>query len=77
VSWGTTREGISRNEHLPALAPELVRLNPEVLVTHAAPGIQAAQQATSTIPIIMGISGDPVRLGFVKSLAKPGGNTTA
>jgi putative ABC transport system substrate-binding protein len=65
-----------RNERLPALATELVRLNPDVLVTHATPGIRAAQQATSTIPIIMGTSADPVRLGFVKSLARPGGNTT-
>ena len=47
-----------------------------MLVTHATPGIRAAQQATSTIPIIMGTSADPVRLGFVKSLARPGGNTT-
>jgi putative tryptophan/tyrosine transport system substrate-binding protein len=65
-----------RDERLPALAAELVRLNPDVLVTHAIPGIRAAQQATSTIPIVMGTSSDPVRLGLVKSLAKPGGNTT-
>jgi ABC-type uncharacterized transport system substrate-binding protein len=45
-------------------------------VTRAIPGIRAAQQATSAIPIIMGTSSDPVRLGLVKSLAKPGGNTT-
>jgi putative ABC transport system substrate-binding protein len=65
-----------RDERLPALAAELVRLNPAVLVTHATPGIQAAQQATTTIPIVMGVSADPVRLGLVKSLARPGGNTT-
>ena len=65
-----------RRERLPALAAELVRLQPDVLVTHAAPGIRAARQSTSTIPIVMGASGDPVRLGFVKSLARPGGNTT-
>ena len=64
------------DERLPALASELVRLNPDVLVTHATPGIRAAQQATTTIPIVMGISADPVRLGFVKSLARPGGNIT-
>jgi putative tryptophan/tyrosine transport system substrate-binding protein len=63
-------------ERLPALAAELVRLNPDVLVTHATPSIRAAQQATSTIPIVMGTSADPVRLGLVKSLARPGGNTT-
>jgi putative ABC transport system substrate-binding protein len=65
-----------RTERLPALAAELVRGNPDVLVTHATPGIQAAQQATTTIPIVMGVSSDPVRLGFVKSFARPGGNTT-
>ena len=63
-------------ERAPPLAEELVRLKPDVLVTHATPGIRAARQATSTIPIVMGVSSDPVRLGFVKSLARPGGNTT-
>ncbi len=66
----------NRYERLPGLAVELVRLRPDVLVTHAAAGIRAAQQATSTIPIVMGVSADPVRQGFVKSLARPGGNTT-
>ena len=65
-----------RNDRLPALAAELARLNPDVLVTHTFPGTRAAQKATSTIPIVMGTSSDPVRLGLVKSLAKPGGNTT-
>jgi putative ABC transport system substrate-binding protein len=68
--WGEDRE-----ERLVELAIELVRLRPDVLVTHAT-GIAAAQRATSTIPIVMGASADPVGLGFVKSLAKPGGNTT-
>jgi ABC-type uncharacterized transport system substrate-binding protein len=65
-----------RYERLPALAAELVRLQPDVLVTHADSGIRAAQQATSTIPIVMGVSADPVRQGLVKGLARPGGNTT-
>src|SRR5262245_49946208 len=65
-----------RYERLPALATDLVRLSPDVLVTHATPGIRAAQQATTSIPIVMGVSSDPVRLGFVESLARPGGNTT-
>jgi len=64
------------NQRLPQLAADLVQWKPDVLVTHATPGIRAAQQATFTIPIIMGTSADPVRLGFVKSLARPGGNTT-
>jgi putative ABC transport system substrate-binding protein len=66
----------NRYERLPALAVDLVRLHPDVLVTHAAHGTRAAQQATSTIPIVMGVSADPVQQGFVKSLARPGGNTT-
>lgn len=65
-----------RDERLPALAAELVHLNPDVLVTHSVLGTRAAQQATTTIPIVMGIISDPVRLGVVKSLAQPGGNTT-
>ena len=64
-----------RAERLPGLAEELVRLNPDVLVTHAG-GVVVAQQATKTIPIVMGVSADPVRMGVVGSLAKPGGNTT-
>jgi putative ABC transport system substrate-binding protein len=64
-----------REERLPDLARQLVRLNPDVLVSHAI-GVSAAQQATSTIPIVMGVSADPVGFGLVKSLAKPGGNTT-
>jgi putative ABC transport system substrate-binding protein len=63
-------------ERLPPLAAELVRLKPDILVTHSTPGIRAVQQATTTIPIVFGVSGDPVGLGFVKSLARPGGNTT-
>jgi len=54
-----------RVERLPGLAAELVRLNPAVLVTHAG-GVGAAQQATTTIPIVMGVSADPVRQGFGK-----------
>jgi putative ABC transport system substrate-binding protein len=64
-----------REERLPELAAQLVRLNPDVLVTHAI-GVGAAQKATSTIPIVMGVSGDPVGLGLIKSLANPGGNAT-
>ena len=65
----------AHEERLPALAAQLVRLSPDVLVTHAT-GVRAAQQATSTVPIVMGASADPVGQGLVKSLARPGGNTT-
>jgi len=64
-----------RDERLAELAAQLVRLNPNVIVSHAT-GVRAAQQATSTIPIVMGVSADPVAMGLIKSLARPGGNTT-
>jgi putative ABC transport system substrate-binding protein len=61
---------------LPALAAELVRLPVDVLVTRGPLATHAAQQATSTIPIVMSATPDPVRLGFVASLARPVGNIT-
>ncbi len=61
-------------DRLPELAAELVRLNVDVLVTHAAPGTMAAKQATTAIPIVMAISGDAVATGLVSSIARPGGN---
>jgi putative ABC transport system substrate-binding protein len=64
-----------REERLAELAAQLVRLHPDVLVTHAN-AVRVAQQATSTIPIVMGVSADPVGMGLIKSLARPGGNTT-
>jgi putative ABC transport system substrate-binding protein len=63
-------------ERLPGLAAELVRLNVDVIVTYAPPAIQAAKEATATIPIVMGGVIDPVATGFVASLARPGGNIT-
>jgi putative ABC transport system substrate-binding protein len=65
-----------RYERLPGLAAELVRLRVDVLVTHGTPGTRAAQQATTTIPIVMAAVGDAVATGLVASLARPGGNTT-
>lgn len=61
---------------LPALAADLVRLNPDVIVTVATPATLAAKQATVTIPIVMGLIGDPVGAGIVSSIARPGGNVT-
>jgi len=63
-------------ERLPALAAELVRLKVDIMVTAIVPAIQAAQQATKTIPIVMAVVVDPVATGFVASLARPGGNIT-
>ena len=62
-------------DRLPELAAELVRLNVDVLVAHG-PTIRVAKQATTTIPIVMATSGDPVASGLVPSLARPGGNIT-
>src|SRR5437867_6190965 len=63
-------------DRLPELAAELVRLNVDVILTTGTPGIRAAKNATTTIPIVMVTSGDPVGFGFVASLARPGGNIT-
>jgi putative tryptophan/tyrosine transport system substrate-binding protein len=63
-------------DRLPALAAELVRLKVDVIVAGAAPAPEAAQRATSTIPIVMAIHVDPVGSGLVASLAKPGKNVT-
>jgi putative ABC transport system substrate-binding protein len=65
-----------RDDRLPALAAELVRLDPVVIVTTGTPGTRAAMQATKTTPIVMASSADPVRGGLVASLARPGGNVT-
>lgn len=61
---------------LPALAEELVRLKPDVIVTASPPGVRAAKKATSKIPIVIAAVYDPVGLGFVKTLGRPGGNIT-
>jgi putative ABC transport system substrate-binding protein len=61
---------------LPGLAAELVSRRPDVIVAITPPAIAATQKATSSIPIVMLLVGDPVGSGFVKSLAKPGGNIT-
>jgi putative ABC transport system substrate-binding protein len=63
-------------ERLPELAAGLVRLNVNIIVTAGNEAVQAAKNATQTIPIVMAFSGDPVGAGFVASLARPGGNIT-
>jgi putative tryptophan/tyrosine transport system substrate-binding protein len=64
-------------ERLPELAAELVRRQVAALVTIGGPaGLLAAKAATTTIPIVFAVAEDPVRLGFVGSLARPGGNLT-
>src|SRR5574341_1443312 len=54
-----------RLDRLPALAAELVRLNVDVILTSSTPAVQAAQQATRTIPIVMSLAADPAESGFV------------
>jgi putative ABC transport system substrate-binding protein len=61
---------------LPPLAAELVGLKVDVIVTTGDAEVRAARAATTTIPIVMAVSGDPVRSGYVASLARPGGNVT-
>jgi putative ABC transport system substrate-binding protein len=64
-----------KQERLPDLAAELVRLKVDVIVT-TGPGILAAKKASATIPIVFASAGDPVGGGLVSSLARPGGNIT-
>jgi putative ABC transport system substrate-binding protein len=67
-----------KNDRAPEHAAELVRLKVDIIVVASGdPWIRAAKNATKTIPIVMvGLGSDPVRAGFVKSLARPGGNVT-
>ena len=70
------RDADGKLNRLDALALELVNLNVDVIVTVDTPPTQAAKRATSTIPIVVAVSADPVGAGLVESLAHPGGNTT-
>ena len=63
-------------DRLPGLAADLVRLKVDIVVTEGTPPTQAAIQATTTIPIVMTVTGDPVASGLVANLARPGGNVT-
>ena len=73
IEW---RYADGKFDRLPVLAEELVQLKVDVIVAAASPAIGAAQKATTTIPIVMASTGDPAGSGFVKSLARPGGNIT-
>jgi len=65
-----------RNDRMNEIAAEFVRLKVDVIVTQGNAATAAAKHATSTIPIIFGLAGDPVGTGLVASLARPGGNVT-
>ena len=67
---------MGHNERLSALADEVVRLKPELIVAHNNESIAAVKRATRTIPIVMQTGWLPVENGFVESLARPGGNIT-
>ena len=73
IEW---RYAEGRYERIAGLVAELVNLRVDVLVLLTAAAIPVAQRATTTIPIVMGYSVDPVGNGFVASLARPGGNIT-
>jgi len=73
IDW---RYQLGGSKRLPALAAELVRLKPDVIVADVAAAIRAAMQATLTIPIVMATSADAVGGGLVTSLRRPGGNVT-
>ena len=65
-----------QHERLPGLATELVARRPEVIYAPVTPTTVAARQATQTVPIVFGTVWDPVGVGLVASLARPGGNVT-
>jgi len=81
LGWSDARIAVDvrwaegRNERYAEIAAEFVRLNVDVIVTTGT-SVPAVKQATSVIPIVFAISGDPVGAGFVASLARPGGNVT-
>jgi putative ABC transport system substrate-binding protein len=63
-------------DQLPELAAELVRMNVNVIIAPSSTFVEAARQATTSVPIVFAVHADPVGLGHVTSLARPGGNVT-
>jgi putative ABC transport system substrate-binding protein len=70
------RWGEGRTERAAEFMAEFVRLKVDVIVTHSAPNVLAAKQATSAIPIVFALAADPVDTGLVAALARPGANIT-
>jgi putative ABC transport system substrate-binding protein len=73
IEWRSTQ---GTAERAAALAAELVELKVDLIYTSGTQHVLAAKQATTTIPIVMGAIGDPVSVGVVTNLARPGGNIT-
>jgi putative tryptophan/tyrosine transport system substrate-binding protein len=65
-----------RSARVPLLAAELVQLKVDVIVTQGEAAVHAVKEASSAIPIVMAVVGDPVEAGLVASLGRPGGNVT-
>ena len=70
------RSADGRDDRFPGLARELLALKVDVIVTRGTPAAKAAKNATSTVPVVMAASGDPLGTGLVTSLSRPGGNIT-
>ena len=73
IEW---RSGEGNLERLPQIMRELISLDVDVIASGNQPVTQAAHAATQTIPIVMTTDGTPIELGYVQSLARPGGNIT-
>ena len=71
-----TRNAGGDVKRLAAVAAELVRMNVDVIVAAGSDSVEAAFRATKSIPIVMAVGTDPERRGWIKSLARPGGNVT-
>src|SRR4029077_17105765 len=65
-----------KTDRIPNFVTELVQIKVDVIVTGTTEGVRAAKRATHTVPIVMVTTADPVPLGFVDSMARPGGNVT-
>src|SRR5262249_46370950 len=70
------RSADGRDDRFPGLARELLALKVDVIVTRGTPAAKAAKNATSTVPVVMAASGNPLETGLVISLSRPGGNIT-
>jgi putative ABC transport system substrate-binding protein len=70
------RSADGRGERFPGLAAELVQLNVDLIATRGTPAARAARAATTKIPIVMCAIGEPLGMGVIETLARPGGNVT-